>query len=127
MDESTPTRHDPDNEAGEEISLPSVEVLKKYDELHPGIGKDIIQNILAESQHRRKMEEQDQQLEAHFLDRTLKMHRLGLWLGLTSTGLILTVGVMFMFNAHPVEGASIICSAIVGLAACFIYGSRMMK
>jgi len=105
---------------------PSAE-LEKYEQIVPGAGQAIIQNFLMESQHRREMEQKDQNLDAHFLGRTLKAQNLGLSLAFCSVILTLAAGALFMFQGHAVEGAGIIGTVIVGLAACFIYGSKGMK
>lgn len=107
--------------------LPPSSELQKYEQLSPGAARAIIQNFLAESEHRREIERLDQSMDAGFVGETTKNHAKGLYFAVISVMLTLAVGTVFMLNGYPVEGASIICSVIVGIAACFIYGSRGIK
>ena len=127
MSKQTLSKTAHDIEMRYEGPLPPSAELQKYEQIFPGAAKSIINNFLAESQHRREMEQRDQNLDAHFLDRTLKAHNKGLCMALASVVLTLGVGVLFMLQGHSVEGAGIIGSVIVGIAACFIYGSRGIK
>jgi uncharacterized membrane protein len=128
MSKNSPAKkHGPSIEMSYEGPLPPSSELQQYEQIAPGAAQAIIQNFLAESQHRREMEQKEQNLDAHFLDRTLKAHTQGLRLALCSVILILGAGALFMLQGYPVEGASIIGSVIVGIAACFIYGSRGIK
>jgi uncharacterized membrane protein len=127
MGKHTPAKAGSGIEMRYEGPLPPSAELQKYEQISPGAAKAIIDNFLAESEHRRGMEQRDQNLDAHFLGRTLKTHNKGLYLALASVVLTLGVGVFFMLQGYPVEGSAIICSVIVGIAACFIYGSRGIK
>jgi uncharacterized membrane protein len=104
--------------------LPPGAELQKYEQLAPGAAETIISNFLHESQHRREMEQRDQNMDAHFLDRTLKANIKGLYFAAASVALTLGVGTFFMLMGYPNAGASIICTVVVGIAACFVYGSR---
>jgi uncharacterized membrane protein len=127
MDKDSTAKQSANIEMRYEGPLPPSTELQKYEQITPGAAQAIIENFLAESRHRREMQQKDQNLDAHFLDRTIKTHSKGLWFGLASVTLTLGVGTLFMLKGYPVEGASIIGSVIVGIAACFIYGSRGMK
>lgn len=105
---------------------PSIE-LKKYDEICPGAGETIIANFINESNHRRDIEKRDLNFEAHITDKLTKHYAVGLWLGFASVVLVLGVGIWFMIAGHPTQGAGIICTAVVGIGACFIYGSRGLE
>jgi len=127
MAKNAPTNSGTSIEMTYQGPLPPSSELEKYEQIAPGAADAIISNFIAESHHRRGLQENDQRLDALFMDRTMKAHSRGLYLALFSVVLILGVGVLFMLMGHAVEGAGIICSVIIGLAACFIYGSRGMK
>ena len=129
MPKNTPAKKNPPKELSNiemryEGPLPPGAELQKYEQLAPGAAETIISNFLHESQHRRDMERREQNMDANFLDRTLKANSRGMYFAAGSVALTLGVGTLFMLMGFPNAGASIICSVVVGIAACFIYGSR---
>lgn len=90
--------------------LPHPNILKGYSELYPDAAKRIIENGIAETEHRRAMEKK-------YLYSQTSDRRLGQILGFIIAVLIITGGIYLIMNGHVVTG-----SAMTGLSAIGIIG-----
>ena len=90
--------------------LPHPEILKGYTELYPDAAKRIIDNGIAETEHRRKMEEK-------YLNGQISDRRLGQILGFIIALLIIIGGVYLIINNHQITG-----SIMTGISAIGVVG-----
>ncbi|WP_419786474.1 DUF2335 domain-containing protein [Pseudodesulfovibrio sp.] len=107
--------------------IPSAEQLKEYDKVVPGSAQTIIAAWTGQTAHRQELEKKQLAADVEFLRSAAGDSRLGLWLGTVMGLAALTAGVLFAVLGHPVGGATIITTTLVGLVGSFIYGSRNMN
>lgn len=93
--------------------IPAPHILKQYDEMDPGAAKQIIDNGVEESHHRRKME--SKMLE---MSRKRKIRRdwMGFVIGITS----ILVGAFLIYKDHYVVGTIFSGISILGLVGQFL-------
>ncbi|EOA3017618.1 DUF2335 domain-containing protein [Enterococcus faecalis] len=94
--------------------LPSPRLLKEFDEVEKGAAKKIIDNYLAESEHRRGLENKSLEYSA----RDVKM---GAWFGFI-LGLIGLLGgfSVLLFTNHAIAGSILSGGSLVALVALFL-------
>ena len=78
--------------------LPHPEILKGYTELYPDAAKRIIENGIAETEHRRE-------IERRYLNANIKAHTLGQILGFIVAILIILGGIYLILKGHQVSGS----------------------
>lgn len=91
--------------------IPHPDILKKYDEMDPGAAKQIIDNGVTESEHRRDLESKS--LEYARRDRKRRD-----WMGLAVALAIILVGAFLIFLGHTITGtvlSGVSAIAMVGL------------
>lgn len=93
--------------------IPAPHILKQYDEMDPGAAKQIIDNGVEESHHRRQME--SKMLE---MSRKRKIRRdwMGFIIGITS----ILVGAFLIYKDHYVVGTIFSGISILGLVGQFL-------
>lgn len=93
--------------------IPAPHILKQYDEMDPGAAKQIIDNGVEESHHRRQME--SKMLE---MSRKRKIRRdwMGFVIGITS----ILVGAFLIYKDHYVVGTIFSGISILGLVGQFL-------
>ena len=93
--------------------IPAPHILKQYDEMDPGAAKQIIDNGVEESHHRRQME--SKMLE---MSRKRKIRRdwMGFVIGITS----ILVGAFLIYKDHYAVGTIFSGISILGLVGQFL-------
>lgn len=100
--------------------LPPPEVLQKFDEVHPGAAKIIIDMAKNQSEHRQK-------LEKEVINSDIKNSKLGLVFGfiIGMTGII--AGALIIFFGQAFAGGFLSFISLGSLVGTFVYGSQGRK
>ena len=100
--------------------LPHPDILKKFDEVHPGAAKIIIETAKKQSEHR-------QILEKSVINSDIKNSKMGLVFGfiIGMTGII--VGGVIIAIGQVVAGSVISGITLASLVGTFVYGSQGRK
>lgn len=93
--------------------IPAPHILKQYDEMDPGAAKQIIDNGVEESHHRRQME--SKMLE---MSRKRKIRRD--WMGFVIGIISIFVGAFLIYKDHYVVGTIFSGISILGLVSQFL-------
>lgn len=93
--------------------IPSPHILKEYDEMDPGAAKQIIDNGVEESHHRRQM-------ESRMLDMNRKRGIRRDWMGFTIGFIAILVGAFLIYKDHYVVGTIFSGISILGLVGQFL-------
>lgn len=93
--------------------IPHPDILKKYDEIDPGAAKQIIDNGVEESMHRRKM-------ETDMLEAAKKDRRRRDWMGFVIGIIALATGTFLMYMDHVVTGTIFSGVSVIGLVSLFL-------
>ena len=92
--------------------LPHPEILKGYTELYPDAAKRIIENGIAETEHRRD-------IERRYLNANIKAHTLGQILGFIVAILIILGGIYLILKGHQVSGSILSGISAIGVVGLF--------
>lgn len=92
--------------------LPHPNILKGYNELYPDAAQKIIDNGIAETEHRRLMERK-------YLDGQINDKKLGQILGFIVALLIISGGVYLIMNNHQVTGSIMTGISAIGVIGLF--------
>ncbi|WP_242258088.1 DUF2335 domain-containing protein [Streptococcus thoraltensis] len=92
--------------------LPHPETLKGYNELYPDAAKKIIDNGIAESEHRRSM-------ESKYLQNNVRAHKLGQMLGFIIALSIVACGTFLIFTGNPISGSIMTGTTALGVIGLF--------
>ena len=92
--------------------LPHPDILKGYQTLYPDAAKRIIENGIAETEHRRRMEEK-------YLSNNINAHRLGQVLGFIVALVIVLSGVFLIFTGHGLAGSIMTGTSALGVIGLF--------
>ncbi len=92
--------------------LPHPKILEGYNALYPDAAKRIIENGIAETEHRREMEKK-------YLNANIKAHNLGQVLGFIIAVLIIVGGVHLILNNHQVSGSILSGVSALGVIGMF--------
>ena len=95
--------------------IPRPDILKKYDDLDHGAAKEIIDNGVNESIHRRKMESKS-------LNYKYKSHSRNDWFGFIIGLFIILIGGILIYSNHAITG-----TIISGVTAVSLVGEFMSK
>lgn len=95
--------------------LPHPEVLKGFEEAHPGAANRIIQMAEGESTHRRNMENKGQRA-------SVNNERLGMMCALIVCLFALTGSFYCILHGHPISGPIVSAFPIGGITLAFIRG-----
>lgn len=98
--------------------LPHPDILAGYDRLCPGAAEKIINNGIAESEHRREMEKT--LMEERRADR-----RLGVILGFILALLIIIVGAFLIYKGKTVVGSILSGVTALGIVGLFTGGKTL--
>lgn len=97
--------------------LPHPEILKGYTELYPDAAKKIIDNGIAETEHRRQM-------ESRYLSGQISDRRIGQVLGFIVAVLIICGGVHLIMNDHQITGSIMTGISAIGVVGLFTGNSN---
>jgi uncharacterized membrane protein len=100
--------------------LPSPEVLRQYDLLHPGFAERIFATFEAQANHR-------MELEKTTIHSDIRRSWGGLFAGLIVASLVIVLGFVAIMNSHDVAGSALSCSGLTGLVGTFVYGTRSKR
>ena len=92
--------------------LPHPDILEGYNRLYPDSAKRIIENGIAESEHRRKMEDK-------YLSGNIAAHKFGQVLGFIVALAIITSGTFLIFTGHAITGSLMTGATAVGVIGLF--------
>ncbi|MDV5976788.1 Predicted membrane protein [Streptococcus pyogenes] len=92
--------------------LPHPETLKGYNSLYPEAAKKIIDNGIAESEHRRKMENK-------YIENNSKSYRLGQILGFIIALSIVGCGTFLIFTGNQISGSLMTGATALGVIGLF--------
>lgn len=93
--------------------VPPPHILEKYNKIDPGAAKQIIDNGVAESEHRRE-------LESSLLDAQTKRHRRRDWMAFIIGIIAILVGAFLIYKDHYIVGTIFSGVSILGLVAQFL-------
>ena len=105
--------------------IPRPERLKDYELTLPGAADRILTMAEQAASHRHDMQRRTLELETFDVRSAYGRSNRGLYLGAFVALAIVAVGAYMAFLGHPAEGAGVVVSTVVGLAATFVYGARM--
>lgn len=100
--------------------LPHPEILEGYNNLFPETAKLIIENGVAESEHRRKMEER-------YLSGNIAAHKFGQVLGFIVALLIFACGTFLIFTGHSIAGSIMTGTTALGIIGLFANNSKKIS
>jgi hypothetical protein len=92
--------------------LPHPDILKGYNSLYPDAAQKIIDNGIAESDHRRRMEEK-------YLSGNISAHRLGQFFGLIVAMTIIIGGIYLIASGKQVAGSILTGTTALGVIGLF--------
>lgn len=92
--------------------LPHPNILKGYNELYPDAAKKIIDNGIAESEHRRKMEDK-------YLSGNIASHKLGQFFGFIVAVLVVGGGIYLIATGKQIAGSILTGTTALGLIGLF--------
>lgn len=96
--------------------LPPPEILRAYNRIVPGSAKQIIDNVIEQSTHRR-------QLEAKVIAADIERSRLGLIVGGVVALACIAGGCVVAAISSPTAGGTIATASVIGLTSVFVYGT----
>lgn len=97
--------------------LPHPDILKGYNELYPEAAQKIIDNGIAETEHRRSM-------ERRYLQGQINDKKLGQTLGFIIAVLIISGGVYLIMNDHQITGTIMTGISAIGVIGLFTGNSN---
>ena len=97
--------------------LPKPSDLHEYDLIVPGAAERIIKMAEEQAKHR-------QELERSVIQSDIRDGRTGLWLGFIIGIIAILAGAYCIVQGHSIAGGVLGGSAVPGLTAVFVYGSR---
>jgi uncharacterized membrane protein len=100
--------------------LPPPQLLREYEELIPGVTKDLHQNYLEESKHRRV-------LENWTVKGGVVRSFLGVLSGLASIFVVFYLAWLLAMSGHETLAGIIATVNIVGIVSVFIFGTRYLN
>lgn len=100
--------------------IPPPEILHQYDQVLPGAAERIISMAENQAKHR-------QLLEKSVIESEIKDSRMGLYFGFLVSLIALLMGTYCIIQGYSISGSIIGGSAVPGLAAVFVYGSRQRR
>ena len=92
--------------------LPHPDILKGYQELYPDVAQKIIDNGIAESQHRRKMEDK-------YLSGNISSHKLGQLFGFLIALVVIIGGIYLIATDKQIAGSVLTGTTALGLIGLF--------
>nr|DAV21219.1 MAG TPA: putative membrane protein [Caudoviricetes sp.] len=100
--------------------LPHPKILEGYNQLYPDAAKKIIDNGIAETEHRRDM-------ERRYLSANIRAHTLGQILGFIIAILIIVGGIYLILKGHQVSGSILSGVSALGVIGMFTGNSSNDK
>lgn len=107
--------------------IPKPERLRDYEVTLPGAADRILTMAEQAASHRHDMQRGSLELQTFDLRSAYGRSRLGLYLGALVALAVVAVGAYMAFLGHSAEGAGVVISTVVGLAATFVYGARIRR
>ena len=92
--------------------LPHPDILKGYQELYPDAAHKIIDNGIAESQHRREMEDK-------YLSGNIASHKLGQLFGFLIALVVIVGGIYLIATGKQIAGSVLTGTTALGLISLF--------
>lgn len=92
--------------------LPHPDILEGYNNLYPDAAKKIIDNGIAESEHRRKMEDK-------YLSGNITSYKLGQFLGFFIAVLVILGGIFLIATGKQLAGSILTGTTALGLIGLF--------
>ena len=105
--------------------LPPPKALREYEAALPGSAERILARLERETAHRHDMQRGTLELQTFDVRSAYRRSNLGLYLGALVALAVVAVGAYLAFLGYPAEGAGVVISTVVGLAATFVYGARI--
>ena len=100
--------------------LPHPDILSGYNRLYPKAAERIIENGIAESEHRRRLEET-------YLSSNIKAHRLGQILGFIVALVIVLSGAFLIYSGNSIAGSIMAGTTALGIIGLFMGNSPSKK
>lgn len=100
--------------------LPHPSILQEYNNVVPGAAERIICMAEEQAKHR-------QELEKAVIQSDIRDGKTGLYLGFTIGVVAIIAGAICIMYGHSISGGVLGGSAVPGLTAVFVYGSRQRK
>lgn len=97
--------------------LPHPDILEGYFKLYPDAPKKIIENGIAETEHRRMMEKK-------YLNSQIFAHNLGQYLGFAIALVIIIGGIYLIINNHAITGSILSGTSAIGVIGMFTNSSK---
>ena len=97
--------------------IPSPEMLKQYDEIYPGLSKEIVENAFSETKHRHKLEKEALPAEIH-------MKKLGQIFGFIIALFGIGGAILLAYIGHDTVAAVIGGTTVLGLVSVFVIGKK---
>jgi uncharacterized membrane protein len=108
--------------------LPPPKYLADYDAIVPGSAKEIVEAMIEQGRHRRKIElsesEHIQSMDKVIIEGDSRRAYWGLIAGFVIAIGVVASGSLLIFNGHDWAGTTMVTTIIVGLVGVFIYGTR---
>ncbi|MFC6171228.1 DUF2335 domain-containing protein [Loigolactobacillus jiayinensis] len=93
--------------------IPHPDILDRYNQMDPGAAKQIIDNGVAESEHRRSM-------ESKLLEYSRRDQKRRDWMGFSIGLVIIVVGAFLMYLDHYIVGSILSGGSALGLVGLFL-------
>jgi uncharacterized membrane protein len=107
--------------------LPHPNILKGYHEISPMLGEIIVNEFVKEAEHRRALENKEQEDYSRALTAEIQAQTRGQHYGLLSMIALAAVGLTIALTVNPWGGVTVITSAAVGAAIIFVTGKAPIQ
>ena len=107
--------------------LPPPAALEGFERIHPGSAKLIIDHMIAEGEHRRKIEQQAIDLDRLTLTGEHSIVRRGQWFGVIISILVLGGGIGLAYAGRDVSGLGTVITGGAALLASMWFGRNQTK
>lgn len=97
--------------------IPHPDILKEYENLYHGAAKSIIENGVAESQHRRNLENKQ-------MEKMTNSEKRGQWLGFIIGVIIILVGAVLIMYDHVITGTCLSGFTALSLVGLFVGNAK---
>lgn len=102
--------------------MPAPQVLRQYDEVVPGLAREIVDMARREQAHRHDIERADVEIERLKVTEPARVITSGRRYAFVAMILVLAAGVWLVVTGHAVAGGVVLGLDIVGLVLAFIAG-----
>ena len=102
--------------------LPHPLALEHFERIHPGAAKQIIDHMLAEGEHRRRIEQQAINLDRATVAGNQAIQVRGQWFGLILSVIVFGGGIALAWAGKDVSGLGALITGMVGLVVSMTVG-----